>query len=188
MLASGSPRRQQLLREAGYAFEVVPADIDESAYPPGLLPGAIAEHLAVEKARAVAGRFADDVVLAADTVVAFGDRPLGKPADADDAHRMLRLLGGTTHLVITGVCVMRPADGFVRRSRVTSAVHMRPLSDAEIEQYVASGDWAGKAGGYGIQDDDPFVTRISGCHTNIVGLPMTDAARMLSEAGVHPGH
>jgi septum formation protein len=99
---------------------------------------------------------------------------------------MLRLLGGTTHLVITGVCVMRRAANFVRRSRVTSAVHMRPLSESEIEAYVASADWEGKAGGYGIQDEDPFVTRISGCHTNIVGLPMTDTAKLLADAGVHP--
>jgi septum formation protein len=186
ILASGSPRRQQLLREAGYTFTVVPADIDEDAYPAGLLPGGIAEHLAFEKAQAVAARFRDDVVLAADTVVAFGDRPLGKPADADDARRMLRLLGGTTHLVITGVCVIRRARKLVRSSRVTSAVHMRPLSDGEVDAYVASGEWEGKAGGYGIQDDDPFVTRMSGCHTNIVGLPMTHTARLLAEAGIHP--
>ena len=167
-------------------FEVVPADIDESNHPPDLLPGEIAEHLAFEKAQAVAERVPDGVVLAADTVVALGDRPLGKPVDAGDARGMLRLLGGTTHQVITGVCVVRRATNFVSHSRVTSSVHMRPLTDAEVEAYVASGEWQGKAGGYGIQDDDPFVTRISGCHTNIVGLPMTDAARLLAEAGVHP--
>ena len=126
-------------------------------------------------------------MLAADTVVALGDRPLGKPADADDARQMLRLLGGTTHQVITGVCVAPP-----RHEVSSAAAASRPPStcgrstEAEIDAYVASGDWQGKAGGYGIQDDDPFVTRISGCHTNIVGLPMTDTARLLAEAGVHP--
>jgi septum formation protein len=188
VLASASPRRQALLREAGYDFLVAPADIDEGDVPPGLLPGVLAEHLALEKARAVAERFPDDdvVVLGADTVVAFGDVPLGKPADPDDARRMLGLLGGTTHVVVTGVAVVRRAADVVRRCRVLSAVHMRPLSPEEVEAYVQSGEWQGKAGGYGIQDRDPFVTRLSGCHTNIVGLPMTTTRRLLGEAGVQP--
>jgi septum formation protein len=186
VLASASPRRQALLREAGYDFLVAPADIDESDVPEHLLPGSIAEHLAFEKARAVAERFPDDVVLGADTVVALGDMPLGKPADAEDARRMLELLGGTTHAVVTGVAVLRRSANLVRRGRVTSAVHMRTLSTDEIDAYVRSGEWRGKAGGYGIQDQDPFVTRTSGCHTNIVGLPMTTTARLLAEAGVCP--
>ena len=187
MLASASPRRQELLREAGYAFDVDPADIDEDDVPPGLLPAGIAEHLAFAKAQVVAARrHPGDVVLAADTVVALGDRPLGKPLDAGDARRMLRLLGGTTHHVVTGVCAVRRDADFVRRTCVTSAVHMRQLTDQEIEAYVASNEWQGKAGGYGIQDQDPFVTRIAGCHTNIVGLPMTDTRRLLAEAGIDP--
>jgi septum formation protein len=189
VLASASPRRQELLRDAGYTFTVSPADVDESDYPRHLTPDELAEFLAVAKANAVAARFAsnnddDVVVLAADTVVALGDRVLGKPADADDARQMLCTLGGTTHRVITGVAVTRPAAGFARQSRVVSSVHMRALSNGEVEAYVASNQWQGKAGGYGIQDDDPFVTRIAGCHTNIVGLPMTDARRLLAEAGV----
>ena len=186
VLASASPRRQQLLRDAGYAFIVSPADIDESSYPANLSAGDIAEFLAAAKARVVAALFPDDVVLAADTVVALNDEPLGKPADADDARRMLRLLSGTTHQVITGVAVTRRSINLLRQSRVASSVHMRPLNDAEINAYVASGEWAGKAGGYGIQDRDPFVTRTSGCHTNIVGLPMTDTARLLAEANLLP--
>lgn len=188
VLASASPRRQELLRDAGYAFDVVPADIDESDYPPTLSPADLAEHLALAKARTVAERFTkqdDVVVLAADTVVASNDQPLGKPEDPDDARRMLRLLGGTTHAVITGVAVVRRAANLVVNARVVSSVHMRQLTDAEVDAYVASNDWHGKAGGYGIQDDDPFVTRIAGCHTNIVGLPMTTTARLLAEAGVH---
>jgi septum formation protein len=184
ILASGSPRRQQLLREAGYAFLVRPADIDEEDYPPGTLPADLAEQLAVRKANAVAPQFPDDVVLAADTVVAFGDRPLGKPADAADARRMLELLGGSTHIVITGVAVVRLATKHVASSRVMSGVRMRGLSPEEIARYVASNEWQGKAGGYGIQDDDPFVTRVSGCHTNIVGLPMSETRRLLEAAGV----
>jgi septum formation protein len=184
VLASASPRRQELLRDAGYAFIVSPADIDESAYPPGLLPGDIAEFLAVAKAHAVAEIFPNDVILAADTVVALGERPLGKPADAADAREMLRMLGGTTHQVITGVAVFRRSVNLLLQSHVTSSVHMRALTDAEIDAYVASDDWRGKAGGYGIQDRDPFVTRTSGCHTNIVGLPMTETAKLLAKAGI----
>ena len=188
ILASASPRRQQLLREAGYDFVVQPADVDEDDHPPRILPADLAEYLAVQKARAVASRpqFRNDVVLAADTVVAFGDRPLGKPADAADARRMLELLSGTTHIVITGVSVVRQATNHAARGRVMSAVRMRPLTADEIARYVAGNGWQGKAGGYGIQDEDPFVTRTAGCHTNIVGLPVPEAQRLLAEAGVVP--
>ena len=186
ILASASPRRQELLREAGYAFRVYPADVDESDVPPDLAPGDVAEYLAGRKAAAVAALFPDDVVLAADTVVALADEVLGKPADAAHARRMLARLSGTRHEVITGVSVVRPAAGFARRVRVTSAVSMRPLSAAEVDTYVATGQWQGKAGGYGIQDDDPFVTRTAGSLTNIVGLPMDETAAVLREAGVMP--
>jgi septum formation protein len=190
ILASASPRRQSLLREAGYAFEVDPAEVDESSFLPALLPGRVAEYLAQLKADAVALRHTEDVVLGADTVVAFGDALLGKPADADDARRMLDLLSGTTHLCITGVAVVQRVMGVRRVRRATSAVRMRSLTRAEIDAYVATGSWEGKAGGYGIQDEalkaDPFVTRAAGSHTNIVGLPMELASEMLAEVGVFP--
>lgn len=186
ILASASPRRQQLLGEAGYTFEVYPSSIDESDVPSGLAPGDVAEYLAQRKAESVGVRFPDRVVVAADTVVAYADTVLGKPKDTADAARMLRLLSGTVHSVITGVAVARPSAQFFRHARVLSAVHMRALSDAEIAAYVASKQWEGKAGGYGIQDPDPFVTRTSGCHTNIVGLPITTTADLLREAGIMP--
>jgi nucleoside triphosphate pyrophosphatase len=186
ILASGSPRRRQLLAEAGYLFDVVASDVDESDVPSGLHPGDVAELLAVRKAQAVGGQFPDAVVLAADTVVAYGSRMLGKPADAADARFMLQTLGGTAHSVITGVAVVARSRDWVRHARVLSAVHMRQLTADEIDRYIATNDWRGKAGGYGIQDDDPFVTRISGCHTNIVGLPMTDTIELLREAGIEP--
>jgi septum formation protein len=187
ILASASPRRQQLLREAGYDFVTDPADVDEDNYPRDLLPSGLAEFLASKKAQAVARRHPDDVVLGADTVVAFGDRVLGKPRDAEDARRMLRLLAGTTHVVITGVAVVHAAANLFTGSRVMSAVRMRGLAPDEIDRYVAGGRWQGKAGGYGIQDEDPFVTRMSGCHTNIVGLPVPETKRMLERAGIVPG-
>jgi septum formation protein len=186
VLASRSPRRQELLREAGYEFEVDPADIDEDDYPPEVMPADLAVRLARIKAFAIARKRPADVVLAADTIVAFGDRILGKPRDAAHATEMLRLLSGTTHVVITGVCVTRRVANTSDERRVMAAVRMRSLKDAEIEQYVASGDWSGKAGGYGIQDNDPFVTRISGCHTAIVGLPMKTTRIMLAAAGIEP--
>jgi septum formation protein len=185
ILASASPRRQLLLREAGYAFTIDPADIDEDDHPP-MLPADLAEYLASRKANAVARKHPDDVVLGADTVVAFGEVVLGKPRDAADARRMLQSLAGTTHVVITGVAVVHAAKRFAALSRVMSAVHMRDLSADEIERYVAGGQWEGKAGGYGIQDDDPFVTRMTGCHTNIVGLPMPETMRLLALAGISP--
>jgi septum formation protein len=186
VLASASPRRQQLLSEAGYTFKVYPASIDEDDVPKHLHPGEVADYLARQKAEAVAKRFPEDVVLAADTVVEFAERVLGKPKDADDAAKMLRVLSGTVHSVITGVAVQQQSRDVFLHDRVLSTVHMRPLTDEEIARYVASGDWQGKAGGYGIQDPDPFVTRTSGCHTNIVGLPMHTTADLLREAGILP--
>ena len=186
ILASASPRRQELLRAAGYDFAVIPSNVDEAAYPRGMLPGAIAVHVAEAKAKAVAALHPDCVILAADTVVAFGDTPLGKPSDEDHARRMLYLLSGTTHVVITAVTIAHTAENLFKTVRTMSAVRMRLLTPAEMDGYVASGDWQGKAGGYGIQDEDPFVTRTAGSHTNIVGLPMSVAKRLLGEAGVQP--
>jgi septum formation protein len=188
ILASASPRRRELLFSAGYDFEVHPADIDEEDYPVGTLPADLAQLLATLKAQALSARFPNDVILAADTVVAFGDRPLGKPANEIEAEQMLRLLAGTTHVVITGVCAMHTAAGFERATRVMSAVHMRDVTDKEIAAYVQSGDWRGKAGGYGIQDErkEPFVTRMAGSHSNIVGLPMETTTELLKAAGVVP--
>jgi septum formation protein len=184
ILASASPRRRQLLAEAGFQFEIHPADIDEERHPDGLSPGELAQWLAAQKAAVVAERFPDAVVLAADTVVALGEQLLGKPRDAQHATQMLQTLSGTTHQVTTGVAVVCKADGFAREDCVESSVHMREMSPREIADYVATGQWEGKAGGYGIQDQDPFVTRIAGDLTNIVGLPMQRTIAMLKEAGI----
>jgi septum formation protein len=183
ILASASPRRQELLREAGYEFLVRPADVDESDYPPGISPGDLAALLARRKARAVAETHPNELILAADTVVALGGELFGKPADREDARRMLRRLSGTTHSVVTGVAVMRRSANFLAERLAESAVHMRPLTTAEVESYLDTDGWQGKAGGYGIQDPDPFVTRITGSLTNIVGLPMDEVGELLKEAG-----
>lgn len=167
---------------------MVPGDVDEDNYPRGLLPSAVAEFLAHKKASFVADRYPDAVVLGADTVVAFGDQLLGKARDVDDARRILELLSGTTHLVITGVAVVCRETGFDRRTRSMSAVRMRQMSLDAINRYLATGDWIGKAGAYGIQDSDPFVVRLTGSHTNIVGLPMAVTKALLAEAGIAPPH
>jgi septum formation protein len=188
ILASASPRRRELLMAAGYDFEVHPANIDEDDYPAKILPADLSLRLAMLKAQAIQDKFPDAVVLAADTVVAFGDRSLGKPADAAEAAKMLDLLSGTTQIVITGLAVAHHAKSFNQFARVMSAVRMRLLTKDEIRTYVATGDWKGKAGGYGIQDHraDPFVTRMTGSHSNIVGLPMKKTMELLNAAGVVP--
>jgi septum formation protein len=185
ILASASPRRKSLLEEAGYEFLISPADVDEKP-PPQILPSDLAEQLALSKARAIAAKFPEDVVLGADTVVAFGDYILGKPADAVGARGMLMLLSGTTHIVITGVAIIRTNAAIVRSARVMSAVRMAMLSSRQIDEYVETNLWQGKAGGYGIQDPDPFVEKIRGCHTNIVGLPMKTTKYLLESVGIFP--
>jgi septum formation protein len=186
ILASASPRRQELLRQAGYVFDIVPADLDEAALSKDLGPSDTARALALAKAEAIAPKFPDELVLAADTIVSFGEMVLGKAADANDARKMLRLLAGTTHLVITGVAAIRIADNFNRVTRITTAVHMKMMTHKQIDEYVATNIWQGKAGSYGIQDKDPFCIRLSGCDTNIVGLPMTTTRAILREAGIVP--
>jgi septum formation protein len=186
ILASASPRRRSLLREAGFEFIVYPANLDEESFGRDLSPIELARQLAIAKANVVAEKFPEDFVLAADTVVAFGEQVLGKPANEDQAFHMLALLSGTTHIVITGVSLQQRNTGNLQSARVMSAVRMKFLTRKEIETYVAGGEWRGKAGGYGIQDADPYVMRLSGCHTNIVGLPMTTTVKMLKAVGIEP--
>ncbi len=187
ILASASPQRRRLLSEAGYDFLTHPADIDELSVARGLPPAEAAVRIARAKAQAVAGKFQDDVVLAADTVVGLGEMILGKAADAADARRILSQLSGTTHEVITGVAVIYLRSGLSLVERVISTVEMKPLAPGEIDAYIASDQWQGKAGAYGIQDSDPFVRRTAGCWTNIVGLPMTTTAKLLGLAGIVAG-
>jgi septum formation protein len=183
VLASRSPQRVQLMRDAGYTFEIDPADIDET-FPPDLDPIEAAKFLALAKARHVALRHPDACVIGADTVVALGDKILGKPEDANHARQMLGDLSGSTHRVITGVAVVSPSAEAV--DFAVSTVTMRELAAAELEAYVASNDWQGKAGGYGIQDDDPFVTCVEGPADNVIGLPMELLATLLTPSGGTP--
>jgi septum formation protein len=178
ILASASPRRLELLAQVGIAPDrVEPAEIDETPLA-GELPRQLARRLARAKADSVAARFPDARVLAADTVVACGRRVLDKPADATEARKTLALLSGRRHRVYGGICIVA---GALRRERVVmTQVQFKRLDSAEIEAYVASGEWQGKAGGYAIQGRaGAFVTRINGSYSNIVGLALHETLALL---------
>jgi septum formation protein len=189
VLGSASPRRQELLRNAGISFAVEPADIDETPLA-GELPRECAERLAREKALAVSQRRPQDYVLGADTIVVIEGAMLGKPRDAGDAARMLRLLSGRTHEVITGVCVVMPvASGqwsvVSETASQLTLVTMGALSEDEILEYVATGEPLDKAGAYAIQGiASRWIPRIDGDYSNVVGLPVAMVYAMLHERGV----
>ena len=185
-LASASPRRQALLAQVGIVPDtIVPADIDETPKQ-GELPAQLAARLAFEKALYVSENTANEanmLVLAADTVVSIGRRILPKTETRDAAHDCLTALSGRGHRVSTGVCLL--AEGAcVAKRLVTSRVRMKTLDAHDIETYLASGEWRGKAGGYAIQGKAArFVTRIVGSYSAIVGLPVFETVAMLSGAG-----
>lgn len=189
ILASASPRRRQILRELGVDFSPFPADLDEDALT---LPNPFetARVLALAKARAVAEKHPGAHVLGSDTVVAFPVdgvwTQLAKPADADDAKRMLRTLAGRTHTVATGVALVGPSgeEAFVE----TADVRFRDLSDGEIEEYVATGEPMDKAGSYGLQGlAAGFVESIRGDRTTVIGLPKEAVLRLLRAHGIASG-
>jgi septum formation protein len=179
VLASASPRRAGLLRGAGYRFRVLHPQTDETLRPRET-PERAAERLARDKALDVAARVKAGRVVAADTLVVVGGRVLGKPAGRRDAGRMLRMLSGRTHRVVTGVAVCGPAGTGMRSGRCVTRVTFSRLTDADISWYVRSGEPMDKAGAYGIQGKASLlVERISGSYTNVVGLPMELVRRFL---------
>jgi septum formation protein len=184
ILASASPRRRQLLAEAGYAIEVDPSGIDEPEPTGPIDVRRYAAELAFRKAFEVARRRGAGLVLAADTACAVGGVILNKPADRADAERMIRMQEGREVEVVTALVLLRAERLEWAGAIETSVVRVRPLSDAERRAYLEGGQWRGKAGGYGVQDDDPFVTVVTGSWSNVVGLPMERLADLLSE---HPG-
>jgi septum formation protein len=180
VLASQSPRRRELLEQLGLAPEVRPARTDESVLP-GEAPRDYVLRVAREKARAVEG----DVVLAADTAVVLRGEVLGKPGGAEDARRMLRALSGSTHEVLTGVCVRRGAVRLELAQVVSTAVRFAPLAPAAIEWYVRTGEPLDKAGAYAIQGaGGAFVLGVEGSVSNVVGLPLAETADLLRRAGL----
>ncbi|OWU84101.1 septum formation protein Maf [Oceanicola sp. 22II-s10i] len=181
ILGSGSPRRLELLAQIGLTpDDIRPPDIDETPLK-GELPRPYCARMAREKAQAVQAD-SDDIVLCADTTVALGRRILGKPGDAGEAAEFLYAMSGRRHRVVTAVAVRR-GDRLWERDVVTS-VMMKRLSDEEVNGYLATGDWQGKAGAYGIQGPaGAFIPWLSGSYTAVVGLPVAETANLLTAAG-----
>jgi len=202
ILASGSPRRRELMAKAGYSFRVVPSGVDESAFAvEGMGAEEYARRLALAKARDVAGRFRESVVIGADTVVDLGGEIIGKPGGAGEAEEITRKLFGAhlggaggmdkggdsggcgiVHKVITGVAVVRLSDGTEIVDSDSTLVFVRPMTERRIAEHVRRRDWRGKAGAYSIKEHgDEFVERIEGSMANVMGLPVELLGRMLAK-------
>ncbi len=179
ILASSSPRRAEILANAGLAFSVLSSAVDESPYP-GEAPAALVQRLANAKADLVTARAVGPaIVLAADTVVVLDDKILGKPSSIEDARHMLQQLSGRTHSVLTGVALVRLPDGERRQFIESTLVHFRPITDEELSSYLATEEPYDKAGAYAIQGQaGRYIPRIEGCYFNVVGLPLS---RVLTE-------
>ncbi|MCG8404891.1 MAG: Maf family protein [Phycisphaerales bacterium] len=183
LLASSSPRRQELLSEAGYRFDIATPPFDEpDAEQICAQPALHTESLAYFKACSVAGNHPKKTILAADTIAFVDHEIIGKPKDRDDARHILKKLSGTEHEVITGVALLQPITSQRLLHHDISVIQVRPLADSAIENYLDTGEWRGKAGAYGIQDHgDAFVERVQGSFTNVVGLPMELLAQMFQQ-------
>ena len=180
ILASSSPRRKQLLAEAGYNFTCVDPDVDESAFEAeGISPCEYAERLALAKAKSVAEKFPDCLVIGADTIADFEGEIIGKPADAKEADEITRRLFSRPHKVITAVAIVRIVDGTEIVKSDSTTVYPRKLTNKQIAEHIKGGSWRGKAGAYAIQEQDEFVERIEGSLTNVMGLPMELVHRLL---------
>jgi len=182
ILASASPRRQELLRSAGVPLKVIPSNADES-FPRGEQPEKHVLRLAREKAQEIAEQFPDRWVLAADTVVVIGERVLGKPKDRKEAGKMLRLLSGRQHRVITGYCLLHSGGRNGKEGYVTTQVVFKSLTPAEIRWYISTREPFDKAGGYAIQGQGAFMVKgIVGSYTNVVGLPLCEVTEALKKS------
>ena len=179
ILASSSPRRAEILANAGLPFSVLSSAVDESPYP-SEAPAALVQRLANAKADLVTARAVGPaIILAADTVVVLDDKILGKPSSAEDARHMLQQLSGRTHSVLTGVALIRLPDGERRQFIESTLVHFRPITDEELSSYLATQEPYDKAGAYAIQGQaGRYIPRIEGCYFNVVGLPLS---RVLTE-------
>ncbi len=184
ILASASPRRKKLLEQIGLKFRVVPSRVEEIPEP-GLEKRELVLRLAGLKAGCVAGLYPRAIVLGADTAVCCEGQILGKPRDREDAVRMLRLLSGRIHEVITGLVLRQEITGLIRTEVVTTLVRFRDLSQKEIEGYIATGEPFDKAGAYGIQGYGALLVEgIKGCYFNVVGLPLSKLPAMFRDFGV----
>ena len=187
ILASASPRRRDLLKQIGIEPDkIIPAALDETPYP-GELPAHHAMRLAREKALAITGKHKDAFVLGSDTVVGCGRRILPKAESGEEARECLELLSGRNHMVHTGLALARP-DGSVGEKLSSTRVKVKRLSQDDIDQYIASNEWQGKAGGYGIQGIfAAHIIQLQGSYTGVVGLPLYETALLLKGAGLTDG-
>jgi septum formation protein len=186
ILASGSPARRQLLTRAGYQFEVRPAQVEEPIEAGHGDPRSYVQTIAWMKAAAVAVVIDEGVVLAADTVGWCDGRPVLKPEDVADARRILRMLGGRAHELWTGVCLWRKPDGLQLAWQEVSRVHMKAMTDAELDEYIQTRQWVGCSGAYAIREDgDPLLT-VQGSVTNVVGMPMESTSIALQHFTAMP--
>jgi septum formation protein len=173
ILASASPRRKQLLTEAGYKFSVVVSQIDESVFSTeNVTIVEYAKQLAFAKANDVAQKHSDSIVVGADTVVDFEGQIIGKPRDARHAEEITRMLFSRPHKVVTGLAIICKSRNLKIVEADTTVVYPRKLTDAQIAEHIESGIWCDKAGAYSISDNDPFVDHIDGSMTNVMGMPM----------------
>ena len=180
ILASASPRRKQLLSEAGFIFETLPPDDDaEDERLPNESPVEYVQRLAFQKANNVADKVERGIILGGDTVVVCGEEILEKPADKNEARKMLRQLRGQIHQVVSGLCLLKK-ENFSKEQEsrelssrfATTLLQMQPLSDMELETYLDTGQWQGKAGAFGYQDGNDWITILEGSESNVVGLPL----------------
>ncbi|MEK6642575.1 MAG: Maf family protein [Planctomycetota bacterium] len=183
VLATTSPRRAELMRAAGFQFEVIaPPMVEPDERHPHVDPGSYAESLAFFKASSIADQHPKKHILSADTIAYIDGEIIGKPDDRADACRILKKLSNTTHQVVTGVALIHPATERRHIAHEVSMIRCRPLSDEMIGAYLDTGQWQGKAGAYGIQDrNDPFVECLEGSFSNVVGLPMEMIARIFAD-------
>ncbi len=183
ILASASPRRQELLASAGIAFEVIPSAADEGTRE-GESPEEYVRRLANDKAADVAGKYLHRWVLAADTIVVIDGSILGKPKDSPEAREMLERLSDREHRVITGYCILRSSSGIRREGRIITRVRFKRLSAEEVRWYLDTGEPFDKAGAYAIQGQAAFMVKeICGSYTNVVGLPLCEVIEDLEELG-----
>ncbi len=185
ILASSSPRRRELLSQAGIPFTVIPGEVDEEKTELSGTPGQKAEHLAYLKAQDVAKNMDKGIVLGADTIVVCNEEIFGKPADEKDAQRMLESLSGREHFVITGIALIDAASGAVKMGYETTIVKFSLLTAEEIQAYIKTGEPFDKAGAYGVQGRGALLVEgLNGCYSNIVGLPLKKLDNMLKEFGI----